>query len=168
LVRSLRKGGADKVHLVLSDRALDAIADLGDPGADRELINRNALAGRTGSIQTGWQHVPDSAAVLVHPCDMPLLQASTVQALIRTWHADGAPEKGLVRPISSGRRGGHPLLLGPAWRNEIEGSDPDRPLRELLRLAPDGLRDVRCDDPGAFLDVDTPEQLQLLEALLPE
>jgi CTP:molybdopterin cytidylyltransferase MocA len=168
LVRSLRKGGASKVHLVLSERALDAIADLGDPGADRELINRAALAGRTGSIQTGWQHVPDDAAVLVHPCDMPLLQAATVQALIRAWHADGSPDLGLVRPISSGRRGGHPLLLGPAWRKEVLASDPDRPLRELLRMAPNGLRDVRCDDPGAFLDVDTPEQLQLLEALLPE
>ncbi len=168
LVRSLRNGGADKVHLVLSDRALDAIADLGDPGADREFVNRDALAGRTGSIQTGWQQVPASAAVLVHPCDMPLLQASTVQALIRAWHAEGSPSMGLVRPISAGRRGGHPLLLGPGWRTEIQTSDPDRPLRDLLRLTPDNLRDVRCDDPGAFLDVDTPEQLQLLEALLPE
>lgn len=168
LVSSLRKGGAEKVHLVLSDLALDAVADLGDPGADREFVNRNASAGRTGSIQTGWEKVPEHAAVLVHPCDMPLLQAATVQALIQAWRADGAPANGMVRPISAGRRGGHPLLLGPAWRRDIQSSDPDRPLRELLRLAPNGPRDVRCDDPGAFLDVDTPEQLLLLEALLPE
>jgi CTP:molybdopterin cytidylyltransferase MocA len=59
-------------------------------------------------------------------------------------------------------------LLGPGWRRELQESDPDRPLRDLLRMAPQALRNVRCDDPGAFLDVDTPEQLQLLEALLPE
>ncbi len=168
LVRSLRNGGADKVHLVLSDRALDAIADLGDPGADRECINPHAQAGRTGSIQTGWQQIPDSAAVLVHPCDMPLVQAATVRALINAWHAEGASATALIRPMSAGQRGGHPLLLGPGWRREIQESDPDRPLRDLLRMAPQALRNVRCDDPGAFLDVDTPEQLQLLEALLPE
>ena len=99
---------------------------------------------------------------------MPLLQAATVRALIAAWHADGAQAKALVRPISAGQRGGHPLLLGPGWRSEIQASDPDRPLRDFLHLAPEAVRDVRCDDPGAFLDVDTPEQLQLLEALLPE
>ena len=168
LVRNLKAGGAAKVHLVLSDLALDAIADLGDPEADRELINRNADAGRTGSIQLGWASVPEDAAILVHPCDMPLLQAETARALIQAWRDDGARASALIRPISSGRRGGHPLLLGPAWREELLGSDPDRPLREILRQNPGQLRDIPCDDPGAFLDVDTPEQLQLLESLLPE
>lgn len=168
LVHTLRLGGAARVVLVLSDQALDAIADLGVPAADRELVNRNPEAGRTGSLQCALAEIPKDAAVLVHPCDMPLLQPASVQAVIQAWHRHGSEARACVRPISAARRGGHPLLLGPGWRDELLTSDPDRPLREFLRHPDATLIDVPCTDPGAFLDVDTPEQLQLVESLLPE
>ena len=168
LVRTLKQGGAQSVVLVLSELALDAIADLGLPEADREVRNPNPDAGRTGSLQCAIAEIPEDAAILVHPCDMPLLQPESVQAVISAWNRAGAPAHGCVRPISSARRGGHPLLLGPSWREELLASDPDRPLRELLRHPQAQLIDVPCHDPGAFLDVDTPEQLQLVESLLPE
>ena len=168
LVRTLKQGGAHSVVLVLSELALDAIADLGHPGADREARNPDPDAGRTGSLQCAIAEIPEGAAILVHPCDMPLLQSESVQAVIGAWNQAGAPDTACVRPISSARRGGHPLLLGPAWRTELLNSDPDRPLRDLLRHPQAQLIDVPCHDPGAFLDVDTPEQLQLVESLLPE
>jgi len=167
LIRTLRQGGVDQVHLCLSDAALDAIADLGDPGADREWMNPNPDAGRMASLQAALPGMEENDALLVHPCDMPLLRAQTVLQLRAAYLRHPAQEFALIRPVSSGRRGGHPLLLGPAWQNLIRDSEPDRPLREFLRLRPDMLHDIPvADDPGAFLDVDTPEQLQLLEALL--
>ena len=59
LVRTLKQGGAHSVVLVLSELALDAIADLGHPGADREARNPDPDAGRTGSLQCGY---PDNLA----------------------------------------------------------------------------------------------------------
>ncbi|MCH2100745.1 MAG: nucleotidyltransferase family protein [Planctomycetes bacterium] len=168
LVSSLKQGGASRVVLVLSDAALDAIADLGLPGADRETRNPDPDAGRTGSLQCALPEISEGCGILVHPCDMPLLQPESVQAVIETWLQFGCPENACVRPVSSSRRGGHPLLLGPGWRSELQTSHPDRPLREFLRHPNAQLIDVPCNDPGAFLDVDTPEQLQLVESLLPK
>ena len=102
------------------------------------------------------------------PTSLVAARRGSVQTVIKAWNRAGAPTHACVRPISSARRGGHPLLLGPGWRNELLASDPDRPLRELLRHPQAQLIDVPCHDPGAFLDVDTPEQLQLVESLLPE
>ena len=168
LVQSLRSGGADRGVLVLADQALDAIADLGSPEADREVVNRQPENGRTGSLQCALEVIPEDAALLVHPCDMPLIQADSIRAVIRAWRTQGEPDHACIRPISAGRRGGHPLLLGPGWRDELRNSGPDRPLRELLRHPDARLIDVPCSDPGAFLDVDTPDQLRLVEDLLPE
>lgn len=166
LIRNLRQGGADKVWLVLSAAALDAIADLGDPGADREVINPHPDAGRTSSIQQAWRQCPADAAVLIHPCDMPLLQTSSCAAVMQAWQRHGSDPRAVIRPISAGRRGGHPLLIGPAWRDEWLASDPDRPLREILHADLAVRHDVLLTDPGAFFDVDTPEQLALVESML--
>lgn len=168
LVETLRRGGASRVILVLSNPALDAIADLGDPRADREVCNRDPDAGRMGSVQAGLREVREGHAALVHPCDMPLLQVETVQRIVRGWQDAGAPARGLARPVSSGRRGGHPLLIGPAWRDEMLDAGVDQPLRDWLHDPRAERLDLTLHDPGAFLDIDTPEQRDLVESLLPE
>jgi len=167
IVRNLKTGGADQVSLVLSPAALEAIADLGLPGADFEVQNQRPDAGRTGSIQQGLHFFKPGQAALIHPCDIPLLRANVVARLILAWRKLPDPERKMVRPVSSGGRGGHPLLIGAELLEELKRFGPDQPLRELIRKHRDCLLDVKIgDDPGPFLDVDTPEQLSLLESLL--
>ncbi|MHC4824162.1 MAG: nucleotidyltransferase family protein, partial [Planctomycetota bacterium] len=83
------------------------------------------------------------------------------------WARCSNPQSLLARPVTPGGKGGHPLLLGADHIAKLRTFPADRPLRDLLRDAPDSILNVlRRGDPGPFLDVDTPEQLELLESLL--
>ncbi|NQU49471.1 MAG: NTP transferase domain-containing protein [Planctomycetes bacterium] len=167
LVRNLRVGGATRVSLVLSDLAMDAIADLGMPEADDEWVNPTPELGRTGSILTALAAVAENHAVMIHCCDIPLLRAEVVGRMMHAWRKLKSPHSSLVRPVSTGGRGGHPLLIGSQLVNELRQFGPDQPLRELLHRHRNSTLDLQItDDPGPFIDVNTPEQLTLIESLL--
>lgn len=167
LVRNLRMGGAARVSLVLSSAALDAIADLGHPDADDEIINPHPELGRTSSLQAGLSKVESGHALLIHNCDIPLLRAEVVHKLIHSWSRMASPQSSLVRPVTGGGRGGHPLLIGGRLLPEIAALDANQSLRDLLHRHRDSTLDVKiADDPGPFLDVNTREQLELIETLL--
>lgn len=167
LVRNLRMGGAQRVSLVLSSAALDAIADLGHPDADDEVVNNQPELGRTSSLQAALPLVPTGHALLVHNCDIPLLRAEVVQRLIQAWSRLPQPETAMARPVTAAGRGGHPLLVGSNLVPELAALAPDQPLRDLLNRYRNSTLDVKiADDPGPFLDVNTAEQLALIESLL--
>lgn len=168
LVRALRGGGAQFVAVVLSREAQEQVATLGPTGADRDVVNPCPEAGRTGSVLCGLAALPPSPeGVLVHPCDVPLLRPAAVAAVVAAWRAAAEPAATAARPVTPSGRGGHPLLLGSARLEELRGFPPDRSLRDLLQADPKRVLNVRLEgDPGPFLDVDTPEQLALLESLL--
>lgn len=166
LIQQLKDGGAGRVVLVLSPPALDAIANLGLPGADQEVVVEDPDRGRTASIQAGLAVCEPDCAVLIHPCDIPFITAAAVRPLIQAWNKE-QPTPWLVRPVSGGGHGGHPLLLDPALREEVMALGPDQALRILLQTHRHRRLDLRwTGDPGPFLDVNTPEQLTLLESLL--
>ncbi len=171
LVEALREGGAHKVALVLSPESQSAIAERGESGADVVVLNPTPETGRTGSLQAGLEALIASEggspfSALVHPCDVPLLSKEVVAALVLALDALDSPESGLVRPVTAGGRGGHPLLLGHSRVKEVLGFKPDQPLRDLLESHPDSVLDLPVPGPGPFLNVNHPEQLDLLESLL--
>ncbi len=168
LVRALRQGGAASVTVVLSDAAEAAIRPLGESGADQEVRNPDPEAGRTGSVLAGLATVPEHAeGVLLHPCDVPLLSAPAVAALLSRWGAEPGRPGLLARPVTPAGRGGHPLLVGAERLPTLRRYAPDRPLRDLLEEDRDRILNVPvAGDPGPFFDINTREQLQLLEKLL--
>ncbi|RMH02733.1 MAG: hypothetical protein D6702_07980 [Planctomycetota bacterium] len=168
IVAALRRGGAVEVVLVLSAAAREAIAGLGPTGADREVLNPTPESGRTGSLLLGLAELPEELpGLLVHPCDVPLLTAAAVAEVVRAWNRCPDRAQRLARPVTPGGRGGHPLLVGAAGLPRLRSFPPDRPLRALLDEDRRRVLDVPlAGDPGPFLDVDTPEQLALLEDLL--
>lgn len=168
VVQALRAGGAQRVILVLSEAAERAIAGLGPHGADLAVLNPHPEQGRTGSLLCGLQAVPaDAEALLTHPCDVPLLRAAAVAALVQAWRALPQPAGMLARPVTPSGRGGHPLLAGAGLLAELRALRPGQPLRDFVHAQPQRLLNVRLEgDPGPFLDVDTPEHAALLESLL--
>ncbi len=168
LIAALRRGGCDAVLLLLSPAAQEAIASRGDSHADQEILHLGLAQERTGTIQSGLAALPtQTEAVLIHPCDVPLLQAPVVQKLIAAWRGLPTPASQMVRPKTPAGRGGHPLVIGQALIAEILALSPSQPLRDFVHREPDRCLDVTIrGDPGPFLDVNTPEQLALIEGLL--
>ncbi len=115
------------------------------------------------SVLAGTASLPAAAtAFFVLPCDVPLVRHDTVNTLMNRWVLAGVNSRGVLRPVHEGR-GGHPPLIHAdhvadmrAWRGHggLAGF-----FKTLPSAGPEGVLDVRVDDPGVVLDVDTPEDL---------
>jgi molybdenum cofactor cytidylyltransferase len=85
--------------------------------------------------------------------DAPLFSAATVRALVRRFHETGVP---VVRAVR-GSEHGHPVLIGRQLFGAIRQADPSAGAKPIVRAHASAAGDVTIDDPGAFVDVDTPE-----------
>ncbi|MHC4823989.1 MAG: nucleotidyltransferase family protein, partial [Planctomycetota bacterium] len=102
LVAALRAGGCRSVHVVVRPEEMPILEARGGCGESTLLPNPDAIAGRTGSIQAGLEGLPEGDAVLIHPCDIPLLSADVVRQLLHAWARCSNPQSLLARPVTPG------------------------------------------------------------------
>lgn len=95
-------------------------------------------------------HGPESWLVALG--DMPHVAPSTLSAL-RDALAAGAP---IVAPVHAGRRG-NPVGFGRIHLDALLSLEGDQGARRLLQTCP--VTEVAVQDPGIFLDIDTPADL---------
>jgi molybdenum cofactor cytidylyltransferase len=97
------------------------------------------------------RHAPlDNEAWLVAPADLPRLAASVIDAVIAAY--DPAHPTA-VAPVHRGLRG-HPTLLPWSAAAQVKELAPHEGVNAVVARLP--LREVACDLPGAFDDVDVP------------
>ena len=167
LVTALRQGGASKVLVVLSTPAEQSISGLPALGCDEVVINPAPESGRTGSVHCALSTIPqDCSGLLIHPCDVPLLSHQVVEELIKAWRNCESPTQTVVRPITPAGNGGHPLLIPCGRFAHLAAMGPDQALRELLIPRENRLDVTIRGDPGPFLGINTPDQLELLESFI--
>ncbi|MDA0666280.1 MAG: nucleotidyltransferase family protein [Planctomycetota bacterium] len=165
LVDALFTGGCRSVHVIVRGQDVEKLEQRMSWDRANLVINPSPDAGRTGSVLCGLEAINEPDAVMIHSCDIPLLSSDAVHQLIHGWHKCDAPDSVLARLTTPGGKGGHPLLLGAEHVSKLRAFHADQPLRQLLRDTPDAVLNlVRRGDPGPFLDVDTREQLELLES----
>ena len=160
IVRTLREGGVAEVVVVapageLAARIGAALAGHRPPPA--VVANPAPDRGQLSSLLVGLDAVdrPGVEAALVTLVDVPLVTAATVRALLERYRRTGAP---IVRPARPGGPGhGHPVLFGRALFAALRRADPAAGAKPVVRAHEAGAEDVVVDDPGAFTDVDTPE-----------
>jgi CTP:molybdopterin cytidylyltransferase MocA len=98
---------------------------------------------------------------LAWPVDHALVRASTVEAILRASGRDL-----IAVPTGSGGRGGHPTAFGASLWPELRSAAalPDG-ARAVVRADRARVVRVATSDPGAFLDIDTPDDLRQHVAL---
>lgn len=92
--------------------------------------------------------------------DMPLVDPKTIEALRRALER-GAP---MAAPYDRKGRRGHPVGFSKALREELLELGGDVGARDLLARRADMVERIVTDDPGIFVDIDTKEDLEGLEA----
>lgn len=125
-------------------------------GRVRVVENRNWQEGQLSSLLTALDvpaRVPIEAA-LVMLVDVPLVSVETVERLLRAWRATRAP---IVRP-ARGDEHGHPVIFDAAVFHELRTADRATGAKPVVRGHAAEIVNVPIDDPGAYLDIDTPEQ----------
>ncbi|MFE7116923.1 NTP transferase domain-containing protein [Streptomyces sp. NPDC057654] len=161
--RELLAGGCAPVRVVLGAAAerVRARTDLAALTGHEPLVNPDWAQGMGSSLRVGLRALEDSgaSAVLVMLVDQPGMGAAAVARVLAA-HRAGAD---LAAASYDGRRG-HPVLFGAErWAEVAASATGDRGARAYLRAHAEEITLVECADVAAPDDIDTPEDLTLLE-----
>ncbi len=157
------------VHVVSADPAVlslaaaagaSVVAERSDGEASPETLNAALRAGRDAAVRAG------ATAVLLLPADLPLLDADALDALLDA--ADAALAAGSGRPVAvlapaDARDGTNALLLAPPHAFEPQFG-PASLERHLRAAAGAGASVQVVVEPGVSFDLDTPDDVERLDA----
>jgi molybdenum cofactor cytidylyltransferase len=124
-----------------------------------EILETDRTArGMGASLSAGIAAVPLADGWIVALGDMPQVDRRTIKALV------DALEHGakIAAPYGPDGRRGHPVAFSAKLRNELIALDGDVGARMVLMRHESAIVRVETEDPGIFVDVDTPEDLRKL------
>ncbi len=148
-----------EVVVVLGHEARQVAAAL-DGLEVRTVVNPDYRRGQSASVRAGLAAAaPDARAALFLPADQPLVSSRLIDRLIAAW---AGCEGAIAVPVRHGDRGA-PVLFDRAYFAELAALEGDAGGRRLLPRHPAAIVEVEVDDPLELADVDTEEDLRLLE-----
>ena len=158
-VAALREAGAGEVVVVLGHRGEEVRAALaGVPGV-RFAVNEAEGSEMGVSVARGVEALPpETRAALVALVDHPAVPSDEIRRLIAARRRTGAR---LVVPVWEGR-GGHPVLVDLAYREELLGLVPARGLRALFDARRAEVLRLAAGSPYVTRDMDTREDYAAL------
>jgi len=156
IVRTFAAAGIDDIVIVVghqADRVAHAVAHSGVLA--RLVPNPRYAEGQLSSVITGIDAVdrPGVAATFLALVDAPLFTEDTVRALVDRFEQTGAP---IVRPVR-GNEHGHPILIRSDLFRLLRHADSTAGAKPIVRAHASPPGDVAVNDPGAFTDIDTPD-----------
>ena len=156
-IDNLRRGGVESIVVVVGHRAADLQNHLQTANVVFA-VNPDPDSEMSDSVAHGVSQIPPSTkAILITPVDHPAVPAEVVACIIERWQ-QGA---GLVVPTWAGR-GGHPVLVDSAFRDELLGLDPARGLRGLFESHPGQVTRLSVESSFIARDMDTWDDYVLL------
>ena len=127
----------------------------------RSVLNEDFADGMFSSVQTGVQALAaENEAFFLLPVDIPLVQPSTVATLLSAMKQN--PSSLVFYPAYRSSRG-HPPLINFDLVAEILKYNDQGGLRALLKRYHQHVRDISVDDPFTLLDIDSQDDLTLLQ-----
>jgi nicotine blue oxidoreductase len=158
----LLDGGCREVVAVLGAGAA-AVRAAADLSRCRVVENPDWADGMGGSFRAGVAAAAPGNHVLMALVDQPGLRPETVARLLAA-HRPGRVTAAAYRGPDGALKRGHPLVLDASLRAEAaETATGDAGARHFLQAHPDLIDLVDCSDLSGGEDVDTKDQLHLLD-----
>jgi len=164
VVRTLLEGGVPNV-VVVAGAHIDAVRGAMPRHESRARVvdHLGWERGQLSSLLAGLDAIDDPLleAAVVTLVDVPLVRSSTVAEVIAAWRRTRAP---IVRPAdpstslrAGGQRHGHPVIFDRSIFADLRSADPDTGAKAVFAIHRERIFNVDVTDPGAFHDIDTPE-----------
>lgn len=158
----LLDGGCRDVVIVLGADAAN-VGNTADLTPYTVVQNPDWQTGMGGSFRLGIGAAPAGDHVLIALVDQPGLTRETVARLL-SLHRPGRVTAAAYRAPDGSLERGHPLLLDATLRAEAaESAAGDAGARFFLRAHPELIDLVDCSDQSGGEDLDSPDQLGLLD-----
>lgn len=166
---TLLDGGCREVVVVLGAGA-PKVAAAAELGRYRVAVNPDWETGMGSSFLLADQTADPADHLLIALVDQPGLAPATVRRLLAT-HRPGRITAAAYRRREAADGGvppalhrGHPLLIDAALRGAVSATvTGDAGARGFLQAHPDLVDEVDCSDQSTGEDIDTPDQLGLLQ-----
>jgi molybdenum cofactor cytidylyltransferase len=156
-VGNLRAAGVEDVIVVVGHRAEKIREHLRTINLTFA-VNADPDSEMGVSIGRGVEQVnPNARALIIALVDHPAVPAAIIKVLIDEWRRGAR----LVQPEHEGR-GGHPVLIDLAYRNELLALDPAGGLRSLFAAHREQVKRVPVESPYVARDMDTWEDYRRL------
>jgi molybdenum cofactor cytidylyltransferase len=156
-INNLRAADIKDIIVVAGHRFDDVRAQLKDLDVS-VVVNPEPDSEMGVSIACGVkQTTANVRAAIVALVDHPAVPASVMKILVNEWRGGAT----LVQPEHDGR-GGHPVLIDLAYRDELLHLDPARGLRALFEAHRAEVRRVPVKSPYVVRDMDTWEDYRRL------
>ena len=150
VIRTLTRSRLGKdVVVVLGHRAMDIVKRISGLPV-RLAYNPDPEGDMISSIRCGLAYIDPEQAFLIALGDQPLVTTGIVDRLIDEY--ERRPE-GMVLPVHEGKRG-HPMILSPAYREEILFESVPGGLKALRDRHADSVRPVPVDTDAVLIDLD--------------
>jgi Uncharacterized MobA-related protein len=119
--------------------------------------------GMSGSLVAGIEAAESADGWIVALGDMPRVRVENIRAV-----ADALCDGALIAlPVDAGGKRGHPVGFASGLRHELLALQGDVGAREILARHDSAIRAIETDDPGIFVDIDTPRDLESLKGQAP-
>lgn len=156
-ISNLRAADVQDIIVVVGHRSEDIRAKLKTIEVNFAL-NPDPDSEMSASIARGVEEVSNSArALIIALVDHPAVPAETIKILIGEWRRGAR----LVQPEHEGR-GGHPVIIDLAYRDELMALDPESGLRALFASHRSEVKRMPVASPYVARDMDTWEDYQRL------
>ena len=156
-INNLRAADVDEIVVVVGHRAEEVRQQLKEFDLSFA-VNPDPDSEMSASIALGVEQVSSNAkALLLALVDHPAVPPEVIRILIEEWKRGAT----LVQPEHAGR-GGHPVLIDMAYRDELLVLDPAQGLRALFAAHREQVRRVPVASPYVARDMDTWEDYRRL------
>lgn len=126
------------------------------PKGIKVVLNRDAEKGQSASVRLGTK-AASGEGYLYLTIDQPLLNQTLLKSLFSAYSSDT-----IVFPVDQMENPYSPIFFGEKFRSELLKVTGQAGGREVRNNHPEAWRKIQVDAPEYLIDIDTPEEYQIL------
>lgn len=152
---------SDHIYIVLGDNLNtvknEVLAYFGDSKAISFIHNELHLQGMFSSVQEGFKSVSGKNAVMLQLIDQPFISQNIYKELVSNYDSNNL----ITQPsyMKDGiKRGGHPILFAPAFKNIVLSYSIDSQLKNVINDNSESRKFIEIDDESILHNLNTKKE----------